>query len=1247
MGNQMETGLEQIYLHHSYFKGKLTPVECLGHTNNTGGNGAGKTTLLSLIPVFYGMEPSKVVDRAAGKLSFVDHYLPTKLSMIVFEYKKEGSLKCAILYRSRDAVAYRFVDGSANEALFNQVTLDTLNKVASVKDWLKNVVASSFYVSKQISTSIDYRSVIQNDKQRLRVKRKAQASLAPEAHKFSLCTHDSQMRHIESLASVLMRHDKLLAQFKLMVVDSFLTDQIEIGEAPYHKDDSEYVSSIESLIELDKHKDKFSESIHQYEALKESWSYLLAYQATLQEELATVKDKFEKAAKRISSLKSERSELQQKYNQDTSVLNTTFQELTNQAETKKNLIDSIYDERERWDEKVDIATKLSEYGSLEAFKFRAEQDAEHFKQLLDSASAETQAYDANVREVEKASEQFEKAETQKIADLTQKLHEIEVATEQRLLEKSDEFASKMEAVSEDRALLSKSLSEELNNCRVQYEIAGKYTDTEDSELKELSSKVESLKNYVIYDIAQKKSTCEAEVRDAKVAREDLLQQIKRLKKKLEDTEERRVEITRQLNPDDGTVRSFLNKNIVDWRESIGKVLRPELLSFRTLSPEVSDDAETNSIFGLCINLENVVPPEEALSDDILNQRREELGREIENIKSDIGAVEKKANDQNKSIEKLKLQADGLVREEHRIKKEIETCTLLQQKTKQRIDSNIERRQKEINVSILVSAKKLESFELETNNIKEVETAKFQEDKLALRANASAEIGLLREEVSVKNDSITNSQEELKKRLDDLKAAFDSQLKKKEIDPTTIDAARTRKEQSESKYREVKAFDKEISEYRLWESSAWVKLENYESQLSTLLDKASVAHRELELAKEQYEKSRKSLTDDIESLAEQHDKLEKEEKAIISILESIELHTQKIPIGHQPIQLDESFPLELLIESSKECLSSINKLRHKISSAVKKVGDILLSTGSTNNKVLHIWKNMEEQRIALSPHDKFSEEFHIESVTDVKRLIEESIPDIKAVILESIKTVGARYIRFYQALDGLKRKVKNVSSKLVKEINTSNNFNALDNIRVELVSKVDEFDLWGDLRSFNSAWNKWGETGRESLPEKEFIVAFSNVIAELKQSKISSSIDSLVDIDISMTENGRPVNIRTDADLKNISSTGISKLAVIVVFCGMTRYLCKDRNITIHWPLDELGELSDENVMLLFDFMDQNNISLFCAQPNPSVVLLRYFSTKNHVDKNLGIKKYVSNEAKKKNPLKSKLLAEKEQEQANV
>ncbi|WP_165725278.1 ATP-binding protein [Pseudoalteromonas sp. SA25] len=1242
----METGLVEIYLHHSYFRGRLTGVECLGHTNNTGGNGAGKTTLLSLIPVFYGLEPSKVVDRAAGKLSFVNHYLRTKKSMIVFEYKKAGDTKCVILYRSKDAIAYRFIDAPASVALFSQVMLRALNDYDNAKEWLRECVSREYDVSKQLSTSIDYRSIIQNDKQRLRTRRKAEGSLIQLAHQYSLCSSDSQMRHIESLSSVLMRHDKLLAQFKLMVVDSFLTDQIEIGQAPYHKEDMEYVSSIETLIELEKHKDKFSESIAQYEGLKESWGYLLSYQNKLKKELASNVNSLEEQSFKRKQLKTEKSEFVRKSQEHLSRLNTAFGAHFNKAETKKSLIDSIYDAREKWDAEVDIVSKIAEYEGLRSLEDKAEKDVKHFKAILESAHSEKQSYDTEVSKHEMEASREELALTQKISQLQESLHQFELEMQQKELLKSEQASQEQHAFKEKRNIQSKALLETVHRLRVEQQKASNYSPEEHAALDSLKNKIAELNRFLINDLYTQQKDAQEQLDNKKQEREALLVQRKQKNNELDTKRNKRIEITHRLTPEDGTVRSFLNHNLKNWRSTIGKVIRPELLTLKTLSPVIGDASDHHCFYGVLIDLENILLPEEALSDEILSQQREEITREIENLVTDIKEIDKKILVLNNVVNTIGLGIGKLLRDEQRYKDDIAKFEL-QEKSKMRaIDNDVSSRLRVLDNKIAKAVEVQQQFDNATKQCELEIRNKYQEELIAFKANASATHSQMVETISAKEYAITVIKNDLKQRLIELKDAFNCVLKDKDIDPKTVQGARQRKEESEAKYTEVKAFSHIISDYKTWESSTWRKVESYESELALLNKSISQIEQEITTATENSARTIDEKNRVLNELDRAIEKLEMTISAIHSALEDIRLHSQLIPVGHQPAQLDDSIPLEVMIQSAKEAVTSIKTLRWKISSAVKKVGEILLATGKSNNKVLHIWRSMEEQRIAISEHDKFSEDLYIESVVDVRVLIEESIPDIKAVILESIKTVGARYIRFYQALTGLKKKVRNVSAKLVKEINTSNNFDALDDIKIELVSKIDEFDLWSELTAFNSVWERWGELGTDSLPEKDFVTTFSSVISELKDSRISSSIESLVDIDISMTENGRLVNIRTDADLKSISSTGISKLAVIVVFCGMTRYLCKDHNITIHWPLDELGELSDENVMLLFDFMDQNNISLFCAQPNPSVVLLRYFTSKNYVDKNLGIKKYVSRKTNKQNPLIAQTTAQVVRSDAN-
>lgn len=81
-------GLQKIILIDSYgiHRRKINKIAIDDFSSISGQNAVGKTSLLSLIPIFYGKDHSSMVNRASSKYSFIDYYLPSDQSMLVFEY---------------------------------------------------------------------------------------------------------------------------------------------------------------------------------------------------------------------------------------------------------------------------------------------------------------------------------------------------------------------------------------------------------------------------------------------------------------------------------------------------------------------------------------------------------------------------------------------------------------------------------------------------------------------------------------------------------------------------------------------------------------------------------------------------------------------------------------------------------------------------------------------------------------------------------------------------------------------------------------------------------------------------------------------------------------------------------------------------------------------------------------------------------------------------------------------------------
>lgn len=109
------------------------------------------------------------------------------------------------------------------------------------------------------------------------------------------------------------------------------------------------------------------------------------------------------------------------------------------------------------------------------------------------------------------------------------------------------------------------------------------------------------------------------------------------------------------------------------------------------------------------------------------------------------------------------------------------------------------------------------------------------------------------------------------------------------------------------------------------------------------------------------------------------------------------------------------------------------------------------------------------------------------------------------------------------------------------------------------------------------------------------------------------IESMVDMTLQLRENGRLVIIRNDNDFLNASSTGLTYLAIMAVFIGMTRYLAPDLSTRITWPIDELATLSANNIARLSSMLESHNITMISACPKLDHGLRKFFENKVSVN----------------------------------
>ena len=132
------------------------------------------------------------------------------------------------------------------------------------------------------------------------------------------------------------------------------------------------------------------------------------------------------------------------------------------------------------------------------------------------------------------------------------------------------------------------------------------------------------------------------------------------------------------------------------------------------------------------------------------------------------------------------------------------------------------------------------------------------------------------------------------------------------------------------------------------------------------------------------------------------------------------------------------------------------------------------------------------------------------------------------------------------------------------------------------------------------------------------MAMGKALVAVQNVRSSNDLQTLFDLTMEITENGRTVFIKNDNDLLNVSSRGLSYLALFGIFIGLTHYLCDNRMTPIHWPVDELGMIDRENTSRLFEMLERANIRMLAAFPTWETALLGMFRRLHEIDRSKGI-----------------------------
>jgi hypothetical protein len=210
------------------------------------------------------------------------------------------------------------------------------------------------------------------------------------------------------------------------------------------------------------------------------------------------------------------------------------------------------------------------------------------------------------------------------------------------------------------------------------------------------------------------------------------------------------------------------------------------------------------------------------------------------------------------------------------------------------------------------------------------------------------------------------------------------------------------------------------------------------------------------------------------------------------------------------------------------------------------------------------------------------------------------------------TINATMINeFYQHIENFGRNIKRIGKLLSTKVTALAHFEALADINVTTVMKQEELDYWGPLQKFAEIFDLYKDQLRDGLGEvpDDLVFAMQKLASYLPNEGFVLAHNNLFDLEFTIVEKGQVKHARNAKQLKKVSSTGLSYLAMLSLFAGLLAMLRGDSKHAsqIILPVDELGELAAENVDLLLKMFNDNHISMLSASPSTDRHILSLYN----------------------------------------
>ena len=1212
-----QTGLQRIICIDGHIPSKVMEIRVAEHANLSGTNGAGKTTLLKLIPCFYGASPGQIVQKVGKRRSFVDYYLPRSTSLLIFEYSNHRGLMCVVVYRhsSGDKPAYRFLGERFAIEYFSESQSSDVTFVEG-----KNLGShwTQLYLehSRQLERVTDYRGVIQGDRSLIN-RSSTSRELTQMVAMYSLTGTLGKMKHMDKLSNAILGRSGDMDRIKEMLADIMREEGISLPLIKPHKDMANTMAELRTLRELDAQQNLLRQTVSKGTLYFDNAQRLNEVHAELDQFRQLKTDQINETDKKIAALDVELKVLNAQWDAQERELSDVLSTSRLNYQTADKALECLLRERSTWDEE-DIEQKKVQYEQLENYREECEQamkrldllneDVEEVKQDFEKKRAEEferyQHGDEKLRiKLQTAQDQYHFAD-KTWADKNSNLQLVEIEAKHALKKKQqveiDDSNSEINALSYQARHST-------------------YTDDEKRTL-ELAEQARDLADEQHQYALNSMGRVQDELRQKKTLLDNEHIILQKSDRDLSEATQLFDELNRRCNPPAGTFHAELRANQADWHESLGRIIREDLLDNKNLSPLFENTTPGNeSVLGWRLDFQKLEKPHWAVSEVDQQAALAEQEGIVSLAIRHKNKCEESVSAANKVWEQSKMRVDEAMRDfaKSQTQKQAtkEALTLVKNENKETAYAR-----KTVAVNKLQRLQgQLDALQqrFEQDLQKQADLARAQRnEEIAL---ASIELSRIKKIIEGLEQSIEKGKRQHRENIKSLDGDFKALCSERGVDEKRIQAADADYKEARQALADVKNLQAVVNEYERWFKTYWIGKDQCVQAVSDAQEVLARQERELAAEKRDYINGRDGCNAKKTALNTvlREDRGEQEEARM--------LLAQLIrPLSK--VSVEACRPLAMISAETRTLIEMRAQLKVEIKSGINKA-DGIICRGGDNNQVAAAWSYLrDEQRNKLSDPDDL-DALSINLTMALETLLDVHLPQIRELLLSFVENIGGQLAGFFIGLKEVEKAIVSQSRRISESISSSVHFDAISDIRVALVSRIATQDYWPELEEFHRAWQSWKQENGLDLPSEEMDAHIISSCEILYRSNMNQGIESVFDLEISLRQNGQAVTVMRSADLENVSSTGLSYLILCSIFAGITRMLCPDRTINLHWPMDELGTLAAENISRLFVMLNDYNIIMVGGFPTTDPLLLQHFKVHHEIKKGVGLVELVLKEDK--------------------